>query len=394
MGRLQVFHGDCREVMAELEPESVTAIVTDPPYGLSFMGKGWDHGVPGVEFWTAALRVVKPGGMLLAFGGTRTYHRLACAIEDAGWEIRDCLSWLYGSGFPKSLDVSKAIDKAAGADRKVVSEKRSRFKSGPPGSGSSLNVSKYGDTRPTGEDGYQIKVETAPATDLARDWSGYGTALKPAWEPILLAMKPLDGTFAENAERYGVAGLNVDECRVGADGGTRGSNYAKTGLLGIGGKADIVQIDAGRFPANLALDEEAARELDAQSGQQRDGVAVKRNTPKGKKTGRIFKLGNTGVDATFGAGGGASRFFYTAKAGKRDRGRINNHPTVKPEGLMRWLVRMVKMPEGTVILDPFMGSGSTILAANAEKVKSIGIELELDSCKIMRERLLEKADRF
>jgi len=190
---IDIHHGDCREVMATLDAESVDAIVSDPPYGLSFMGKGWDHGVPGVEFWAEALRVAKPGAHLLAFGGTRTYHRLACAIEDAGWEIRDCVMWVYGSGFPKSHDVSKAIDKAAGAEREVI---------GPPTPGGQGNGNAYGAiTRP-------------PATAPATAWQGWGTALKPAWEPIIVARKPLVGTVAENVLTHGTGAINVDGCRV------------------------------------------------------------------------------------------------------------------------------------------------------------------------------------
>ena len=166
-----VHHGDCREVMATLDAESVDAIVCDPPYGLSFMGKGWDHGVPGVEFWVEALRVAKPGAHLLAFGGTRTYHRLACAIEDAGWEIRDCVMWVYGSGFPKSHDVSKAIDKAAGAEREVI------------GYSKGMSGSVHGGGQSVGID----DPITAPATDAARQWSGWGTALKPSHEPVIVA---------------------------------------------------------------------------------------------------------------------------------------------------------------------------------------------------------------
>jgi hypothetical protein len=180
--------------------------VSDPPYGLSFMGKGWDHGVPGVEFWTEALRVAKPGAHLLAFGGTRTYHRLACAIEDAGWEIRDCVMWVYGSGFPKSHDVSKAIDKAAGAEREVV---------GP----NPYNANKGGRNHHSDKCAQAGKMSniTAPATDDAPRWSGWGTALKPAWEPVIVARKPLCGTVAENVLTHGTGGINVDGCRVGTE---------------------------------------------------------------------------------------------------------------------------------------------------------------------------------
>jgi hypothetical protein len=199
-------HGDCREVMAAMDAKSVDSIVSDPPYGLSFMGKGWDHGVPGVEFWTEAMRVAKPGAHLLAFGGTRTYHRLACAIEDAGWEIRDCVMWVYGSGFPKSHDVSKAIDNAAGAEREVV---------GP----NPYNANKGGRNHHSDKCAQAGKMSniTAPATDDAKRWQGWGTALKPAWEPVIVARKPLCGTVAENVLTHGTGGINVDGCRVDGD---------------------------------------------------------------------------------------------------------------------------------------------------------------------------------
>ena len=238
-------HGDCREVMATLDANSVDAIVCDPPYGLSFMGKGWDHGVPGVEFWTEAARVAKPGAHLLAFGGTRTYHRLACAIEDAGWEIRDCVMWCFGSGFPKSHDVSKAIDKAAGAEREVV------------GSYASFRPNTHADTKYNGNLHTNGNI-TAPATDAARQWSGWGTALKPAYEPVIVARKPLCGTVAENVLTHGTGGINVDGCRVGTEtiqtnrytpgrdmtsfhGSQAGNEYASS-------------THAGRWPANLIHD--------------------------------------------------------------------------------------------------------------------------------------------
>src|SRR6185312_518845 len=199
-----IYLGDCREVRSALPDNSVDTIITDPPYGLEFMGKGWDKGVPGVEFWKEFLAVAKPGAMLLAFGGTRTFHRMTAAIEDSGWEIRDCMMWLYGSGFPKSLNISKAIDKAKGVERDVV---------GISANDRPASQVKGGKAFDRGLDEgqeHQPLMITAPATDLAKQWDGWGTALKPAWEPIIVAMKPLDGTFAENAEKWGVAGINVD----------------------------------------------------------------------------------------------------------------------------------------------------------------------------------------
>ena len=206
-----IYQGDCLDIMPTLEAESVDSIVCDPPYGLSFMGKDWDHGVPGVPFWEAALRVAKPGAYMLAFGGTRTFHRLAVAIEDAGWEIRDTVMWVYGSGFPKSHDVSKAIDKAAGVKRKVVG-----VSSGP--NNSKYDGERYSQKRETRFGVVQDQPEaTAPACEAAKQWEGWGTALKPAWEPIIVARKPIQGTVAENVLKYGTGGLNIDGCRVEID---------------------------------------------------------------------------------------------------------------------------------------------------------------------------------
>ena len=395
--------------MPTLAAASVNAVVCDPPYGLSFMGKGWDHGVPGVPFWEAALRVAKPGAMLLAFGGTRTHHRLMCAIEDAGWEIRDCLMWLYGSGFPKSMDISKAIDKAAGADH---------FALGPDPnwrqSAHTDSVYSGGMQRPTNI--------TAPATDAAREWQGRGTALKPAWEPIIMAMKPLDGTFANNALVHGVAGINVDGCRIESEPipTFRSSNAHRW----IGDDVKVERTGGttqqGRWPANVLLDEEAAQMLDEQSGTLTSGNP---NGAKRNVSGPFLAHAN-GVDLSgYGDSGGASRFFYVAKASRRDRNegldgmpeqarngedyrrkintskrandglrsdmpRANHHPTVKPTQLMRYLCRMVGRPN-SVILDPFMGSGSTGKAAALEGFRFIGIERDPAYFAIAQRRIEE-----
>jgi site-specific DNA-methyltransferase (adenine-specific) len=203
------------------------------------MGKGWDHGVPGQSFWAEALRVAKPGAHLLAFGGTRTYHRLACAIEDAGWEIRDCVMWVYAQGFPKSMDVSKQLDKAAGAEREVVGEKIT---------GRALGGSNWRDGDAGGQ---EIVPVTAPATDAARQWSGWGTALKPAWEPIIVARKPLDGTVAENVQAWGTGGINVDGCRIE---GVREKTHSDPRKAGNGWNASPSrELPPGRWPANLIL---------------------------------------------------------------------------------------------------------------------------------------------
>jgi site-specific DNA-methyltransferase (adenine-specific) len=362
-----VHNGDCRKVMATLDAKSVDAIVSDPPYGLSFMGKGWDHGVPGVEFWTEAFRVAKPGAHLLAFGGTRTYHRLACAIEDAGWEIRDCVMWVYGNGFPKSHDVSKSIDKAAGVEREVLSE---TFRGDRAGTSAGI----------MGEAVPRIDVVTAPATDAARQWQGWGTALKPAWEPIIVARKPLVGTVAENVLTHGTGGINVDGCRVGTErvvslkGLGQNANMNDDNWKGISSRP-APTVSAGRWPANLIHD---------------------------------------GSDEVVGLTGDAARFFYCAKASKADRDEgcdgldelqthsrkpdgkstfelsdrqpsRNHHPTVKPTDLMRYLCRLVTPPGGTV-LDPFCGSGSTGKAAILEGFQFVGIEREDEYVAIAKAR--------
>jgi len=223
--KMKLIHGDCLEEMPKLEENSIDTIITDPPYGLSFIGKNWDHGVPGVAFWEAALRVAKPGTMLFAFGGTRTVHRLAVAIEDAGWIIRDRMAWIYGSGFPKSHNISKAIDKAAGAEREQIPA------TGGLHSNRNLNDdgwSKIGTVSP-------MMDSQSPATPAAELWDGYGTALKPAHEPIILAMKPLDGTFAQNAQKWGVAGLWIDGGKVGTEERTyKGAGASPQKLSGKG----------------------------------------------------------------------------------------------------------------------------------------------------------------
>ena len=422
-GDVRLYLGDCIEVMAEMDAESVDAVVCDPPYGLEFMGKDWDApwkddrahigrgedtaraGVRGewvsarpqayiahasfaawCETWAReALRVLKPGGHLLAFGGTRTFHRLTCGIEDAGFEVRDCLLWLYGSGFPKSLDVSKAIDKAAGAERVP----------GKPGPYSARRPRAEVTAQHAYQDGvgdYGSSLVTAPATDAARQWQGWGTALKPGWEPCVVARKPLAGTVAENVQRYGTGALNVDGCRIPGDVPSvpQPSLNSPTGLVygyktGEGRNGEMSAAPGGRWPANVVLDEQAAAMLDAQSGVTSSTARV--GFPGGKTFGGGEMKAETGV--WFGDTGGASRFFYTAKASRADRstnGANNTHPTVKPTDLMRWLVRLVT-PPGGVVLDPFAGSGSTLVAARAEGMRCIGIEREDEYAEIIAQRL-------
>lgn len=383
-----ILAGDCIEQMKTLEADSVDAIVTDPPYGLEFMGKDWDgFGTPlGFQTWTEqwareAMRVLKPGGHLLAFGGTRMYHRLAAGIEDAGFEIRDTLMWLYGSGFPKSLDVSKAIDKAAGAERKVIGKASG-------GGFADKTIGTIGHHKGAPD-------ITAPSTESAKKWQGWGTALKPAVEPIVLARKPLIGTVAENVLQHGTGALNIDASRIGTDGGTQkaADNPGQESQLvygdGLNG-GEKQQINAGRWPANILLDEAAAALLDEQSGESKDGTAVNRN----RDDDAVCWFGTrknvqSRIDKTFGGYGGASRFFYVAKASRSERNKgleRNIHPTVKPVDLMRYLIRLVT-PKGGTVLDPFLGSGTTAVAAIEEGVDWIGCEREPEYLEIIKARV-------
>ena len=381
---------------------SVDAIVTDPPYGLSFMGKKWDYDVPSVDVWEECLRVLKPGGHMLAFAGTRTQHRMAVRIEDAGFEIRDMIAWVYGSGFPKSLDVSKAIDKAAGAEREVLAvvDPRGTFDGRERGS-SAINTNwRDAEGRSDLRD-LSKKEITAPATEAARQWQGWGTALKPALEPITMARKPLVGTVAANVLEHGTGAINVDGCRVeletdcrllkgGTYGGNRGSDKG-TSMFGTNTKGLGYQVPSanGRWPANLIHD--GSEEVLAgfpQSKGTASGGSPDRNSKSSEaywgEGGGGFKGGRSTV--AHGDNGSAARFFYCAKASKADRGESNGHPTVKPTALMRYLCRLVTPPGGTV-LDPFMGSGSTGKAAKLEGFNFIGIEREAEYVTIAQARI-------
>ena len=458
-----IINSDCLEYLRSLQDNTFDSIVTDPPYGLSFMGKKWDYDVPSVDIWRECLRVLKPGGHLLSFAGTRTQHRMAVNIEDAGFEIRDMIAWVYGSGFPKSLDVSKAIDKmdaseeqerrrlrftawvrstgvtsrkideATGtnmgghyttaasqpaimtrehleacrhllgevpawveqeadirsvesknfAEREVVGQKTVNGEEGTAGGyqngiasvrGSDISVQR------------QINI-TAPATDAAKQWQGWGTALKPSLEPVTVARKPLAGTVAENVLAHGTGALNIDGCRVGTDEISVHNAPIGTfagGDAGRGSDTESYRTHKGRWPANLIHD---------------------------------------GSDKVTGLFGTAARFFYCAKASKRDREegldhlpeihrvngnkwtdqdyrvtrgerppsaesgpRRNVHPTVKPTALMRYLCRLITPPNGT-ILDPFAGSGSTGKAAKMEGFNFVGIEREKEYCEIAKKRI-------
>lgn len=481
--RYALYTGDALEILRRFAGEAFDAVLCDPPYGLSFMGKAWDHGVPSAEVWAEVLRVLKPGAFLLAFGGTRTFHRLTCAIEDAGFEIRDCAMWLYGSGFPKSMDISKALDKFKRRDFVQAAIRLglevpgnslhdwtqaehapsdawwSKFKDyltpeqwgvlerevvgqGNAGLGCGRNGAAH-------EGGFKKEYTlTAPATDAARTWEGYGTALKPAWEPCIVAMKPLDGTFAENALRHGVAGLNIEAGRIATSESPNGGAYAKeggrtessslhggTGMNQPGKTAgrDFTQPE-GRWPANLILDAEAGAMLDAQTPD------LKGATFSGGR-GLGYGSGSAEPRAMPGRGdsGGASRFFYCAKASRREReagldgfekaeregesawagkcpvcdcrmmlngkptcghGRVewvqglpraNNHPCLKPLDLNRYLASLILPPERDTprrILVPFSGSGSEMIGAlMAGWDEAVGLEMEPEYVAIAEARL-------
>jgi DNA modification methylase len=375
-----IHNSDCINQIQQFEENSIDAIVTDPPYELGFMGKKWDaSGIAyNVDLWRECLRVLKPGGHLLAFGGTRTYHRMTCAIEDAGFEIRDCIQWIYGSGFPKSHNVSIGIDKAAGAEREVIGQVRQRGGK----SAVSMNASNS-----------DVELITAPATDEAIQWNGWGTALKPANEPIVMARKPFKGTIADNILQHGVGGLNIDASRIGDEvretWGSGSENYKMSSPVPYNEQRRMI---AGRWPANVMLDESAAAVLDEQSGTLTSGKApngLKRNTDKFRNSYGSFQGQDEPSASIYGDSGGASRFFYVAKPSKSERSAgidTNTHPTVKPITLMEHLVKLVT-PINGVILDPFMGSGTTGIAAVINDYRFIGIEQSAEYVEIAAARI-------
>ena len=325
--------GDCLNVLRTIPDNSIDSVVTDPPYGLSFMGKKWDYDVPSVDIWAECLRVLKPGGHLLAFAGTRTQHRMAVRIEDAGFEIRDMIAWVYGSGFPKSKNVALSIDKREGLPNR------------------GHRVAHASRHHPDGT--FEPNGESLPAyegkTDRSAKWQGWGTALKPALEPITVARKPLAGTVAENVLAWGTGALNIDGCRVGDEPITQHGRSASENraMSGANYAEPSGRMWTGRWPANLI---------------------------------------HSGEDDAIAGLGEAARYFYCAKANKKDRGEGNTHPTVKPTDLMRYLCRLVT-PPGGVVLDPFMGSGSTGKAAGLEGFSFVGIEREQSYLEIAEKRI-------
>ena len=422
MSDITLLNGDCLVKLQELDDNSVDSIVTDPPYGIDFMGKKWDYDVPSVEIWEQCFRVLKPGGYLLAFAGTRTQHRMAVRIEDAGFEIRDMIAWVYGSGFPKSHNISKALDKMAGAEREFIPVGNA-VKRMIPGA----DQNKKGWIKDDGRE-YQPGVEVA-ATDDAKKWDGWGTALKPALEPITVARKPLEEkTVAANVLKYGTGAINIDESRIGTEPpAPRNAPKKKMngGKFHSGAEAETEMSHynptQGRFPANLIHDgSEEVTEL-----FPKDRKAGGNVNPQKRKPANVYGDYESAPEYTsYGDEGSAARFFYVPKTSKKDRndgldkfnakatassefrpnhaekaeqgedgnpyGRWtpekNNHPTVKPTDLMRYLVTMVT-PKGGTTLDPFMGSGSTGRGAKLGGFNFIGVELDPDYFEIAKARI-------
>ena len=459
----KILNGECLEEMKKFPDNSVDSIVTDPPYGISFMSKKWDYDVPSVDMFKEMLRIAKPGAHILCFGGSRTYHRMAVNVEDAGWEIKDTIQYLYGSGFPKSMNISKAIDKKFGAEREVV---------GVSNNGSGIQPNKInnhgkGDTGIGYADGSGKSFDiTKPSTDEAKEWEGWGTNLKPAYEPIILARKPIEEkTIAENVLKYGTGGINIDSCRINLNGDYKCKANGRPSQTGLGDNYNSEEANKpdikGRFPANVILthhpeceklgykkvkpsngsgvagnnkgkglgknkiwgvfkgvkaedqtaihvdkdgketvenwnchDDCPIKILDEQSGVSKSSGGI----PKSAHTWKGFDGDNKGLHVGgLGDKGGASRFFYTAKASKSERGKDNIHPTVKPIKLMEYLVTLITPKEG-ICLDPFCGSGSTLIACKKNRYKYIGIEREEEYCKISEDRLksikISSLDKF
>lgn len=425
-GRVTVWHAAAEDVLPTLPDSSVDAVVTDPPYAYEggFMGQQWDrHDSPAAfqqwcEGWARqCLRVLRPGGYLLAFGGSNTWHRLVCGLEDAGLRIRDSLVWIYSSGFPKSVDVARAVDKHLGEQPRVVAEGRPTRRM-VPGSQQHRTGSWLKDDRPP-----FAPTVTEPATEQARRWQGWGTALKPAHEPVAMAQKPVKRTYAANVLAHGTGGLNVDGCRVDAAGRPlrvgHGQDTAGKSVYGSGGPGGGSQAagvtDVGRWPTNVVLshlpllDENGdvvgdacadgcvdgcpVLELDRQSGVLSSGAnPSRRNSDVFRDVYGAF-AGERAITPARGAdSGGASRFYpvfrYEGKADRRERPRVGRltHPTVKPLALMRWLVRLVTPPDG-LVLDPFLGSGTTAEACTIERLRCVGCERHEPYLQLIEQRL-------
>lgn len=354
MENITLHHGDCLKVLKDIADNSIDSVVSDPPYGLSFMGKKWDYDVPSQEIWAECLRVLKPGGHLLAFAGTRTQHRMAVRIEDAGFEIRDMIAWVYGSGFPKSHNISKALEK---------------------------NV-------------YVQASDLQGVENKSEKWQGWGTALKPALEPITVARKPLVSTVAANVLEHGTGALNIDGCRVATDDNLNGGAYSPS-IDGMSQndvygkyykKPGCFSQPMGRWPANLIHD--GSDEVLALTGEQARFFYCAKASKRDRDEG-LEGFEEKPADSAYGDGLNTATKIRTkqqASGGVSRELRRNIHPTVKPTDLMRYLCRLVTPPSG-IVLDPFMGSGSTGRAANLEGFGFIGIEREAEYVDIAKARI-------
>lgn len=380
---ITVHNGDCLEIMRGIPDNTFTSIVTDPPYGLALLGKKWDYQVPSVEMFEEMLRVTKPGGIILCFGGSRTFHRVAVNIEDAGWYIRDTLMWIYGSGFPKSANIALHIDKKLGHQ-------------GHRGAGFKMQKGQEHLKGVAGAAGQYVS-----SSQEGSPFNGYGTSFKPAHEPIIVAMKPTEGSFAENALKHGIAGINIDMGRVSSEPYLI-KNTGKCDPIYSGGSVEYDKhTTSGRWPSNVILghhddckkikgsekwqchEECPCTIIDERSGLGSSGAVSGSALTYfgGADTGTINFEGYQDF-------GGASRFFYCSKPSKREKGLYNDHPTVKPNDLMEYLVGLVTMPGNTThILDPFSGSGSTLLAAMRKGVRATGCELDSHYVNVIRKRL-------
>ena len=396
--RVDLHTGDALATLATLPANSFDAMLCDPPYGIAFMGREWDKGVPSAEVWREALRVLKPGAFALVACGTRTQHRMACALEDAGFEIRDLIAWIYSSGFPKSLDVSKAIDNAAGAEREVIGVDEDRLRRKPNGM-KTAGATAYAYSQVQQETDARI---TAPATPDAARWHGYGTALKPAMELWTLVRKPLDGTVAANALQHGVGGLNIDGCRVGVDPDDAAARASRNGRGtarpeagysgGWHGDAPRGAVEGGRWPANVVhdgSDEVTERFPDTVT---HGGGTIDRNAETAAR-GKMYQggWGDRECDQRFnGDSGSAARFFYCAKAGRKER-EGSTHPTVKPLTLTTYLATLLLPPAGhgpRRVLVPFSGIGSEVIGAlRAGWDHATGIEIDPEYVAVAHERL-------
>ncbi len=444
----KIYHGNNLDILKTFEDNSIDSIVTDPPYGLGkepnalevlqswittgyheikgkgFMGKEWDSFVPQPVFWKECLRVLKPGGHLLSFAGTRTYDWVVMGLRIAGFEIRDQIAWVYGSGFPKSLDVSKAIDKSMGAERTKKIEKVRNPKTTGNGHDGTKGATRPFIEKALKENGGLYEIDdNNPVSDEAKQWQGWGTALKPALEPIVMARKPLDGTVASNVLKHGVGGINIDGCRVETSESDKYDirHYTNEDCF-INNKPKVSEFqvkpknDLGRFPANFIHDgSDEVVKLFPSVGEGNGNPYNYSGVTYDNKNTSMFNGDKPQAPSNYNDSGSAARFFYTPKASQTERNfglsgfeedvttdgrnkpidnaynrgktkRKNIHPTVKPIDLMRYLVRLVT-PKNGICLDPYMGSGTTAVACKAEKINYVGCELDAEYIKIAESRI-------